>query len=184
MPNPTTHSLHPWHLPAIPTHPQSLPTHLPPPHPILGHQVLAQLDAAGSPRGRLQAALRGVFAGNIFDLGAAATAAAYQDAGGVDFRAVLEKLLPRPWVRDRGGGQGTCGGEAEGARWSRALGVRARGGSGRANELVSSGGTMHTPTGSWPVVDRQDCRCNRSHSMKRDGRIHIAPMCAAVAIRR
>jgi type II pantothenate kinase len=71
-----------------------------PPTATLRLQVLAQLDAAGSPRQRLEAALRGVFAGNIFDLGAAATAAAYQDAGGVDFRAVLQKLLPRPWVID------------------------------------------------------------------------------------
>jgi hypothetical protein len=37
-------------------------------------QVLQQLDAQPTPTAALDAALRGVFAGNIFDLGAAASA--------------------------------------------------------------------------------------------------------------
>ena len=36
--------------------------------------------------------------GNIFDLGAAESAARYEE-GGVSFAATRDKLLPRPWVR-------------------------------------------------------------------------------------
>lgn len=61
-------------------------------------QVLARLDAVQGRRAALEAALRGVFAGNIFDLGAAASAKRYADGGGAGFDSALAQLLPRPWV--------------------------------------------------------------------------------------
>jgi type II pantothenate kinase len=60
-------------------------------------QVVQEIDQQPTARDSLAAALKGVFAGNIFDLGAAATAEAF-DQKGVIFSEVLEKLLPRPWV--------------------------------------------------------------------------------------
>lgn len=47
---------------------------------------------------RFGLALRGVFAGNIFDLGAAASAELHA-AGGVSFAATRDQLLPREWRR-------------------------------------------------------------------------------------
>lgn len=43
---------------------------------------------------------QGMFAGNIFDLGATSTLAMFQGGKSVDFRAVREKLKPRPWLVD------------------------------------------------------------------------------------
>ncbi|GIL75196.1 hypothetical protein Vretifemale_5042 [Volvox reticuliferus] len=48
---------------------------------------------------RLELALRGVFAGNIFDLGAAASAELHA-AGGGAFASTRAQLLPRPWAVD------------------------------------------------------------------------------------
>lgn len=48
-------------------------------------------------------ALRGVFAGNLFDLGAAASAALYAEGGSSSagaFATTRGSLLPRPWVVD------------------------------------------------------------------------------------
>lgn len=61
-------------------------------------RVLAELDAMEA--GERDAALiHGVFAGNIFDLGAVATTAMFRD-GTVDFEATRRKLKPRPWCVD------------------------------------------------------------------------------------
>jgi hypothetical protein len=56
------------------------------------------LDHQPNPTAALEAALRGVFAGNIFDLGAAASAQRYESGQGAGFHCALEQLLPRPWV--------------------------------------------------------------------------------------
>lgn len=48
---------------------------------------------------RLPVLLRGVFAGNIFDLGAVKTADLFKD-NSVDFDAVLAQLKDRPWLVD------------------------------------------------------------------------------------
>lgn len=60
--------------------------------------LLAELDAMGD-TDRFAAIWRGVFAGNIFDLGARETMAMFE-AGDVDFDAVRAKLKPRPWRFD------------------------------------------------------------------------------------
>jgi hypothetical protein len=61
-------------------------------------QVLQMLDQQPNSTAALDAALRGVFAGNIFDLGAAASAQRYESGQGAGFHCALEQLLPRPWV--------------------------------------------------------------------------------------
>lgn len=61
--------------------------------------LLAELDSISDPTARLEQALRGVFAGNIFDLGAAASAQQYAE-GGMSFSATRAKLLQRPWAVD------------------------------------------------------------------------------------
>lgn len=43
--------------------------------------LLAELDSVADPEGRLELSLRGVFAGNIFDLGAAASEQLFSNAG-------------------------------------------------------------------------------------------------------
>src|SRR5437762_12498602 len=60
--------------------------------------VCRQIDAlSGEPQ--LRAVIEGVFAGNIFDMGAEATAR--QMLGdGMDFFATRENLPPRPWLID------------------------------------------------------------------------------------
>ncbi|HSV12918.1 MAG TPA: ARMT1-like domain-containing protein [Tepidisphaeraceae bacterium] len=60
--------------------------------------VCRQIDAL---RGadQLRAVIEGVFAGNIFDMGSEATAAAYLH-GGPDFFATRASLSPRPWLID------------------------------------------------------------------------------------
>eukprot|EP00798_Chlamydomonas_sp_ICE-L_P025945 gene25945-11624_t len=78
--------------------------------------VLAEIDstgetsASGSPPAdktkvaaiaRMELTLRGVFAGNIFDLGAAASAQLFEKGGGASaFEDTRQKLLPRPWAVD------------------------------------------------------------------------------------
>ncbi|KAG2436611.1 hypothetical protein HYH02_011546 [Chlamydomonas schloesseri] len=61
--------------------------------------VCAELDSHGGLAEQFGLALRGVFAGNIFDLGAAASAELHA-AGGISFAATRDKLLPRPWAVD------------------------------------------------------------------------------------
>eukprot|EP00878_Enallax_costatus_P026369 GHUV01028300.1.p1 GENE.GHUV01028300.1~~GHUV01028300.1.p1 ORF type:complete len:182 (+),score=44.11 GHUV01028300.1:1312-1857(+) len=63
-------------------------------------QVLQDLDQQPNPTAALEQALRGVFAGNIFDLGAAASAQRYAAGQGAGFHCTLEQLLSRPWVID------------------------------------------------------------------------------------
>lgn len=61
-------------------------------------QLLEDLDAL--PENQLaQRIIRGVFAGNIFDLGATKTNDLFT-SGGVDFHATLKKLKARPWLID------------------------------------------------------------------------------------
>ena len=61
--------------------------------------VLDEIDAIADPRARVLELVRGAFAGNIFDLGAATSAALYAD-GGVSFHATRDALKPRPWCVD------------------------------------------------------------------------------------
>ena len=60
--------------------------------------LLAEHDAL-SPAERLRAVIEGVFAGNIFDLGAHHTADMFRD-GGLDFHFTRAKLQHRPWTVD------------------------------------------------------------------------------------
>jgi damage-control phosphatase, subfamily II, stand-alone protein len=60
--------------------------------------VLRELDGLPE-RERLWRITQGIFAGNIFDLGATATADLFKE-GTVDFHAVRQKLAPRPWLID------------------------------------------------------------------------------------
>lgn len=67
--------------------------------------VLRELDAIPDARARMEAALRGVFAGNVFDMGCAETASkaeAAEAGGGVAgaFGSTRDGLLPRPWAVD------------------------------------------------------------------------------------
>jgi arginine decarboxylase len=50
-------------------------------------------------RPQLDAVLTGLLAGNIFDMGAGATASAYL-AAGPDFHKTRERIFPRPWLID------------------------------------------------------------------------------------
>ena len=61
--------------------------------------VLRELDAIGDPGARIEALVRGVFAGNVFDLGAAASAALHADGDG-GFDATRAGLRRRPWCVD------------------------------------------------------------------------------------
>jgi len=63
--------------------------------------VLASIDLAEDANGeRLMSVIRGCFAGNIFDLGAAASAALFGE-GGCDFASTKEKgIKARPWCVD------------------------------------------------------------------------------------
>lgn len=60
--------------------------------------VLAEIDALNG-ADRIERIMRGVFAGNIFDLGAVDTTAMFKD-GKMDFHHTLGKLKPRPWFVD------------------------------------------------------------------------------------
>ncbi|GLC49183.1 hypothetical protein PLESTB_000191400 [Pleodorina starrii] len=84
--------------------------------------LLAEFDALeGGFLAELELALRGVFAGNIFDLGAAASAELHA-AGGGAFAATRAALLPRPWAVDNLGAlleavRAPEGGGGGGAQW-------------------------------------------------------------------
>ena len=60
--------------------------------------LLQDLDASNETERRMEI-IRGVFAGNIFDLGASRTMELYAD-GQIDFHATRDQLRPRPWFRD------------------------------------------------------------------------------------
>lgn len=60
-------------------------------------EVLAEIDHHRDDR--LEALVRGVFAGNIFDLGARSTTDRFESAG-FDFKLTREEVDPRPWVVD------------------------------------------------------------------------------------
>ncbi len=61
--------------------------------------VCVQLDNIANERDRFRAAIDGIFAGNIFDMGAIATAKAFLD-GSPDFFTIRSTLAPRPWLID------------------------------------------------------------------------------------
>jgi len=61
-------------------------------------QVLQEIDHLDGPD-RIEALLRGVFAGNIFDLGSAATVQRYQQEG-IDFFRTRQDLPERAWLVD------------------------------------------------------------------------------------
>lgn len=61
-------------------------------------QVLAELDDLTGPS-LIEALIRGVFAGNIFDLGSLATIDTYHQEG-MDFHATRERQPDRPWRVD------------------------------------------------------------------------------------
>jgi type II pantothenate kinase len=61
--------------------------------------VCAQLDAIDDELERFSAAIGNVFAGNIFDMGATATAQAFLNHS-PDFFATRRSLRPRPWLVD------------------------------------------------------------------------------------
>lgn len=63
--------------------------------------VLKELDSLPHDERGL-AITQGIFAGNIFDMGATDTERLFRDAGTVDFRKVRDKLKPRPWLIDDG----------------------------------------------------------------------------------
>jgi uncharacterized protein with ATP-grasp and redox domains len=65
--------------------------------PLL-HKVCGQIDALTGVE-QFQAVIEGVFAGNIFDMGADATAKAFLH-GGPDFFATRQALTRRPWLID------------------------------------------------------------------------------------
>lgn len=60
--------------------------------------LLAEIDAMPE-ADRPERLMRGVFAGNIFDLGATKTAEMFKDKA-VDFHQTLAALKPRPWAAD------------------------------------------------------------------------------------
>eukprot|EP00892_Ulva_mutabilis_P004953 jgi/Ulvmu1/282/UM001_0286.1 len=65
--------------------------------------VLAEVDAVTDPLERLHAAIRGVFAGNVFDLGAPKLVEKYEAgvSAGEMFRDARRDLLARPWAVDK-----------------------------------------------------------------------------------
>ena len=60
--------------------------------------LLVQLDAMPEEQRRAEL-IRGIFAGNIFDLGATDTLERFKD-GPVDFHDTVAQLKPRPWFND------------------------------------------------------------------------------------
>jgi type II pantothenate kinase len=60
--------------------------------------IIDRLDPL-EPHQRLDALIRGIFAGNIFDMGAKETAQILLD-GGLDFFRTLDRLPARPWLID------------------------------------------------------------------------------------
>ncbi len=63
--------------------------------PLLEH-VVHEIETSEDP---VQLAVEGVFAGNIFDMGAKATAGKFKDAS-PDFLETRANLKPRPWLHD------------------------------------------------------------------------------------
>ena len=61
--------------------------------------LFAELDALTDPQ-RAEQVARGMFAGNIYDLGATKTVELFKDGTPVDFHAVRQQLSPRPWLVD------------------------------------------------------------------------------------
>lgn len=62
--------------------------------------IFEELDAlADEPERQLRAAIEGVFAGNVFDMGAKSTAALFKESS-PDFLATRGSLKPRPWRID------------------------------------------------------------------------------------
>ncbi|KAL9244912.1 hypothetical protein vseg_018626 [Gypsophila vaccaria] len=62
-------------------------------------QVVNLNDAIEDPANRLETLVRGIFAGNIFDLGSAQLAEVFSKDG-MSFLASCQNLVPRPWVID------------------------------------------------------------------------------------
>ena len=62
-------------------------------------QLLAELDAMPIDDRRMRL-MEGIFAGNIYDLGASATLALFNNGASIDFHAVRSKLAARPWLID------------------------------------------------------------------------------------
>ena len=62
--------------------------------------VCRKLDALDG-QTQLRAVIEGVFAGNIFDMGAEATAKQFMDGRAPDFFETRKKLPPRPWLIDQ-----------------------------------------------------------------------------------
>jgi type II pantothenate kinase len=60
--------------------------------------LIAELEAMDQ-RSRAEAIVVGMFAGNIFDLGATDTAARFMEKS-VDFREIRSQIKPRPWLVD------------------------------------------------------------------------------------
>jgi type II pantothenate kinase len=61
--------------------------------------VVAAIDAIDDRERQVESLVRGIFAGNVFDLGAKATAAKFL-GGSPDFSHTLATLPPRPWAVD------------------------------------------------------------------------------------
>lgn len=61
-------------------------------------QLLAEIDALQG-EARLAALVRGIFAGNIFDLGSMGAIQRFRESG-MDFHGTREQLPPRPWLVD------------------------------------------------------------------------------------
>ncbi|MAE66495.1 MAG: hypothetical protein CMJ18_19680 [Phycisphaeraceae bacterium] len=61
-------------------------------------RVVSDLDAMSPPK-RAHAVIQGIFAGNIFDLGATETVERFRETS-VDFLEVRRQLRPRPWLVD------------------------------------------------------------------------------------
>lgn len=61
---------------------------------------LAQIDALSSEAERLDALVRGTFAGNIFDMGAGKLSERYLDDASLTFESALGMVKARPWLID------------------------------------------------------------------------------------
>ncbi|HOA75942.1 MAG TPA: ARMT1-like domain-containing protein [Phycisphaerae bacterium] len=62
-------------------------------------RVVERIDAIAPDR-RWERLIRGIFAGNMFDLGSPKTVEMYE-RGEIDFETVLERVPPRPWFIDQ-----------------------------------------------------------------------------------
>uniref|UniRef100_A0A1J3ITC0 Damage-control phosphatase ARMT1-like metal-binding domain-containing protein n=2 Tax=Noccaea caerulescens TaxID=107243 RepID=A0A1J3ITC0_NOCCA len=63
-------------------------------------EVVSLSDAIEDEGKRLENLVRGIFAGNIFDLGSAQLAEVFSRGDGISFLASSQNLVPRPWVID------------------------------------------------------------------------------------